>query len=264
MIQERKKRTYLQRLYPSTKLWMGLALTLSVILLANTWFSLAVLISGVLLIVHEKYYTEFKVVAVTLVLMFISMFLINGALYPGNDYNQAPTVLIPLIHVGLYREGLLHALSIYQRIAPLMCTLFLFFRTINMTDLGVAMNQAGLPYRTAFIFTTTFQILPVLSKEMHQITDAQKSRGLETDGNLIKRMKAFVPIMIPVVSNSIMKVQNQAVALETKGFNTAIPKTVYRELKKEKSDYVLMYVSWAVTAAVIIYKIARLVFYKSF
>lgn len=259
MIQESKKKTYLQRLYPSTKLWMGLALTLSVILLANTWYSLAILTAGILLIVHEKYYTEFKVVAVTLLLMFISMFLINGALYPGNDYGQAPIVLIPLVHVGLYREGLLHALSIYQRIAPLMCTLFLFFRTINMTDLGVAMNQAGLPYRTAFIFTTTFQILPVLNKEMHQITDAQKSRGLETDGNLIKRLKAFVPIMIPVVSNSIMKVQNQAVALETKGFNTKIPKTVYRELKKKKDDYIFMYASWALMAGSVLYKILKFI-----
>jgi len=50
--------------------------------------------------------------------------------------------------------------------------LFLLFRTINMTDLGVGLTQAGLSYRAAFIFVTTFQLLPVLSKDMQQVMDA--------------------------------------------------------------------------------------------
>ncbi len=103
-----------------------------------------------------------------------------------------------------------------------------------MTDLGVAMNQGGLSYRASFVFINVFQIIPVLSKEMTQITDAQRSRGLEMEGNILTRVKAFAPIIIPVVCNSIMKVQNQAIALTTKGFSSEGKKSIYRELKKAR------------------------------
>lgn len=126
-----------------------------------------------------------------------------------------------------------------------------------MTDLGVAMNEGGLPYRAAFIFISTFQILPILSKDMQQITDAQKARGLETEGNLIQRFKAFLPIMIPVVSNSIMRVQNQAIAMETKGFNSTAKKTIYRELDKTKVDLILKWLSIALTLIAVVYRIFK-------
>ena len=64
---------------------------------------------------------------------------------------------------------------------------------------------------------------------MEQIRDAQRARGLNTEGSLLQRFKAFIPIMVPVVANSIVKVQDQAVAMETKGFNSECKKTVYRE-----------------------------------
>ena len=66
--------------------------------------------------------------------------------------------------------------------------------------------------------------------------DAQRARGLNTEGNLLQRFKAFIPIIVPVVANSIIKVQDQAVAMDTKGFNSSCKKTVYRELTPYKWD----------------------------
>lgn len=243
MIQERKKNSFLRKLYPTTKLWMCLGLTLSIILIANNWYSAFVFALGLYFIFSEKFYLEFKIIAVTLVLMFISMFLINGTLNPINDYTKAPIFVLPLVNIKFYAEGVARSIEVYRRIAPLMCTLFVLFRSMNMTDLGVSMNQAGLPYRASFVFINVFQILPVLGKEMTQITDAQRSRGLATEGNIIQRVRAFAPIVIPVISNSIMKVQNQAIALTSKGFNSDTPKTIYRELSKTTVDYVLMVAS---------------------
>lgn len=256
MLPANEKNTFLRKLYPTTKLWMCLAVTLSVLLFANTWYSLALVVIGVALIVKEQFYLEFKVLAVALGLMFISMFLINGALNPINDFTQEPVVRLPLVGWGLYREGLLHAESVYRRIAPLMTCLFLLFRTINTTDLGVALNQSGIPYKASFVFINVFQIIPVLSKEMHQIMDAQRARGLEIEGNVFQRMKASIPIVIPVVSNSIMKVQNQAVALNTKGFNCPGEKTIYRDLHKEKADHVIKWLSIALCVAAGAYRLA--------
>jgi energy-coupling factor transport system permease protein len=216
-----------------------------------------VLLGSIALIFREKYYLEFKVVAAAIVLMALSMFIINGTLNPVNDYTGEPVFSIPLpfLVIRFYREGLLYALKFFRRIAPLMAALFLLFRTMNMTDLGVAMNMGGLPYRASFIFITTFQSLPQLSKEMHQIMDAQRARGLETEGSLWKRFSSFIPIMVPVVANSIMKVQQQAIALETRGFNAPVKKTIYRDLKADAADHVLKWVSIIASAGAIAYRI---------
>ncbi|MDR2370984.1 MAG: energy-coupling factor transporter transmembrane protein EcfT, partial [Treponema sp.] len=164
-------------------------------------------------------------------------------------------ISLPFFAVRFYREGLLYALKFFRRIAPLMAALFLLFRTMNMTDLGVAMNMGGLPYRASFIFITTFQSLPQLSKEMHQIMDAQRARGLETEGSLWKRFSSFIPIMVPVVANSIMKVQQQAIALETRGFNAPAKKTIYRDLKTSAADHILKWISIIASAGAVAYRI---------
>jgi len=255
MIQPRPKPTFLRRLHPITKLWMSLGLTLAIILFANTWFSLLLMLVGVLWIYKEKYILEFKIVAFAIVTMGISMFLINGTLNPVNDYTKDPVFILPWLGWKFYEEGLMYALAVVRRIAPLMAVLFLLFRTINMTDLGVGLTQAGLSYRAAFIFVTTFQLLPVLSKDMQQVMDAQRSRGLDTEGNLWQRFKAFVPIMVPVIANSIAKIQEQAIALETKGFNLPGKKTVYRDLPKTAADRLLTVGSILLALCAIVYRI---------
>ena len=119
------------------------------------------------------------------------------------------------------------------------------------------MNEGGLPYRFSFIFITTFQMLPKLSRDMNQIMDAQKARGLAVDGSLWQRFKAFIPVMVPVVSNSIMKVHDQAVALETKGFNIEVNKTIYRDLEKSLADHFIKYASVVASILSIIIYIKR-------
>ena len=53
---------------------------------------------------------------------------------------------------------------------------------------------------------------------MNTITDAQRSRGLETEGSLLTRAKAFLPLISPVVMSSLINTRERAVALEVRGF----------------------------------------------
>jgi energy-coupling factor transport system permease protein len=46
--------------------------------------------------------------------------------------------------------------------------------------------------------------------------------------------------MVPLISNSIMKVQNQVVALESKGFNSNTKKTYYRDPLKTRVDTIIV------------------------
>jgi len=256
MIQEVNKPTFLRKLYPNTKLWLCLAIILIVMLVQNYWISGAIMILGIIWTAHEKYMTEFKVILAAVGLMAVMMFVINGTLNPICDKTKDPVFILPLLNWKFYKEGLDYAVVYFMRIAPLMVALFLLFRTINMTDLGVSMCEAGLPYRASFVFVSTFQYLPVLGKDMNQIMDAQRARGLDTEGNLIKRFKALIPVMVPVVANSIMKVRDRAIAMESKGFNSDGAKTIYRDLQKTKADTIIKWGSIACSVACVAYFIA--------
>ena len=235
MIQERNFPTFLTKLTPAPKLWLALGLILSVILVKNYFFSLAIIAISIMLIIYEKKMALFTVILVTLTILFVSMYGIYGTIAPVIDKANDP-ILFSIGKLDYYKIGLLYASHYYLTVAPLMCSLFLLFMTIDIGDLGVIMCKAGIPYNFVFTFIDSFQVITMLSKDMEQIRDAQKARGLNTEGNLLQRFKAFVPIMVPVVANSIIKVQDQAVAMDTKGFNSTCKKTIYREIIPYKGD----------------------------
>jgi len=238
MLSIHEKDTFLKRMYPMTKIWASLGFIVGVFTFSNYYISSVIFVLALLVILKEKMFKEFKVLLIAAILLGISLFLIQGILSPSNQ--TVVWNIIPGTGITLYQEGLTTAANVYCRIVPLIAVLFIAIRTLNITELGVALNKAGVSYRASFVLTSTFQIIPVLNKEMHQVMNAQKSRGLNTEGNLLNRMKAFIPIMVPLISNSIMKVQNQVVALESKGFNSSAKKTYYRDPPKQKVDYIIV------------------------
>ena len=71
---------------------------------------------------------------------------------------------------------------------------------------------------------------------MHTITDAQRSRGMETEGNLLVRIKAFLPLISPVVMSALTATRERAIALEVRGFGVKGTKTWMHPHKKTKAD----------------------------
>lgn len=136
MIQERNFPTFLKKLTPAPKLWFTLGLILAVLFLKNTYFSLAVTLISVIMVVHEKQITLFKVLVVSIAVLFVSMYGIHGAIAPIIDKTNDP-VLFSIFGINYYAKGFAYASSFFLRICPLMCALFLIFMSIDTTDLGV-------------------------------------------------------------------------------------------------------------------------------
>lgn len=238
MLQERDRSTFMKKINPGSKLWLALGLILSNIIFKNLYFSLALLIVSIIMIIKEKQFTLFKVVLVTIMVLGGSMYILHGAIAPVIDKATDP-VLFSVFGIRYYAKGFAFATRYFMRTAPLMSSLFLIFMTMDKADLGAVMCKAGLPYHFTFSFIDSFQVILLLGKDMEQIRDAQRARGLNMEGNLIQRFKAFIPIIVPVVANSIVKVQDQAIAMDTKGFNSKCKKTVYREIEQTSLDRVV-------------------------
>lgn len=235
MIQERKFDTFLKKVTPGPKLWLSLGLILSVLLVRNTYYAIAVMVISIIMIIKEKQFGLFKVILLAMTVLALSMYGIHGAIAPNIDKTK-DTIAFTIFGIDYYWTGFQHATKFFLRVGPMMPSLFVLILSIDTADLSVVMCKAGIPYNAVFTFIDSFQVITMLQKDMDQIKDAQRSRGLQMEGSLLTRFKAFLPIIVPVVANSIVKVQDQAIAMDTKGFNIKCKKTVYRDFIPYKWD----------------------------
>ncbi|PSN92798.1 hypothetical protein B9Q04_11665 [Candidatus Marsarchaeota G2 archaeon BE_D] len=128
------------------------------------------------------------------------------------------------------------------------------FSVISLTtspeDLGSALLKLGLPYTFVLAFTMSLRFLPTVANELRSIEDSQKSRGLELDkGGFVARIKKYVPILIPLLVNTIIRAEQVAEAMESKCFGATTRPTRIRDLKFGLADWLTVVLSAAALAA---------------
>src|SRR5437879_7639374 len=85
-----------------------------------------------------------------------------------------------------------------------------------------------------------------MAVDAQTVVDAQRSRGLELDkGNLLKRVRNYIPILIPLLLIAIRRSLELAEALEARGFPGKEGRTSLFELRFKLVDYVLLGISMA-------------------
>ncbi|MBI3165773.1 MAG: energy-coupling factor transporter transmembrane protein EcfT [Chloroflexi bacterium] len=139
----------------------------------------------------------------------------------------------PIFEIGVLSpkwEGAMFAAVSMGKIILVMSGFLLFSMTTRPDTLMITLKQAGVPGSIAYIIVTTLQIVPSFQRKALTILDAQRSRGLETEGNLYVRARAFIPIILPLVLGSLMEVEERAIAIESRGFNSGKKETSLIEI----------------------------------
>jgi energy-coupling factor transport system permease protein len=141
------------------------------------------------------------------------------------------------------------AASMTLRFVVLVESFSVFFLTTSPDHLGLALEQSRIPYEFAFAFTTAVRFVPVLAEEAQTIMDAQKARGLELEkGNILKRIRNYVPVLIPLIVSAIRRSLELAEAMESRAWGASKKRTNLYALKLHKGDYVLL----TITAVILI------------
>jgi len=134
-------------------------------------------------------------------------------------------VMIFVINV-LTGSQVTYSLAMVLRFLILISAFSVFFLTTMPDDLGAALEKMGVPYDYCFMFTTAVRYVPVLATEALTIIDAQRSRGLEMEkGNFIRRVKNFIPVLIPLLVNSIRRSLEMAEAMEARSWGAVERRT---------------------------------------
>jgi energy-coupling factor transport system permease protein len=158
--------------------------------------------------------------ALKIVLPFaISVFLIQGLFWSQG------TPVVPLGPLSLKREGLLFAAQSAGRILVIAGSFLLLTLTVRPDMLMIALDQRGAPKALTYIVLSTIQIVPRFRAKANTILDAQRARGLETEGGVGRRVRALLPLVVPLVLSSIIDIEERAMSLEARAFARSGPKT---------------------------------------
>jgi energy-coupling factor transport system permease protein len=133
------------------------------------------------------------------------------------------------------------AAAMTLRFVVLVESFSVFFLTTSPDHLGLALEQTRVPYEFAFAFTTAVRFVPVLAEEAQTIMDAQKARGLELEkGGFLKRIRNYVPVLIPLIVSAIRRSLELAEAMESRAWGATKKRTNLYALKLHRGDFAML------------------------
>ena len=163
----------------------------------------------------------------------------------------------------IYKEGLLFCLVMVFRIVFLICgTSLLTYTTstITLTDglesLLKPLKAVHFPaHEMSMMITIALRFIPTLIEETDKIMSAQKSRGALLDsGTFREKVKAMIPILIPLFISAFRRAEELATAMECRCYKGGEGRTSLRQLKITGSDITSTLICVAIFARILYLK----------
>ena len=173
-----------------------------------------------------------------------------------------PGVGQPLVHWGflkIYREGVTYAVMIVVRIVCLIAGTSLLTYTTSPIVLTDAIERLLRPlaklhlpvHELAMMMTIALRFIPLLIEETEKIMNAQKARGALLDsGTLTQRVKALVPVLIPLFISAFRRADELATAMECRCYHGGEGRTRLKTLRLTAKDWLLSAVCVAVLCCI--------------
>lgn len=166
--------------------------------------------------------------------------------------------------IKIYKEGLLSAGFMAIRLTLLIIGSSLMTFTTTPTRLTDGMERAFAPlklfkvpvHEVAMMMSIALRFIPILLEETDKIMKAQQARGAVFDeGNIFKRAKALVPILVPLIVSAFRRAGDLAMAMEVRCYHGGEGRTRMKPLKYQGRDVIAYFVLAAYLAVVILVRI---------
>ena len=171
------------------------------------------------------------------------------------------TMLLNLFYVGegnvlfeywvikITDSGISRSIFMSLRVVLLIIISATLTYTTTPNDLTTAIEKLFSPLRfiglggavhtMSMMMTIALRFIPTLVEETEKIINAQKARGADFEsGKLGQRIKAIIPILIPLLISSVRRAYDLAEAMESRCYNGGKNKTSMKQLKVCARDIV--------------------------
>ena len=161
-------------------------------------------------------------------------------------FTEGETVLLEFWVLKITLEGLIRAFFMMIRILMLITGTFLLTYTtspIALTDglesLLNPLKKIKVPvHELSMMMCIALRFIPTLIEETDKIMSAQKARGADFEtGNLMQRVKALVPILVPLFISAFRRADELATAMECRCYHGGEGRTKMKLLRYARRDF---------------------------
>ncbi len=251
--------SFVHKLDPRLKLVFLIAFIVA-IFLANNFYGLAACAAVLILTIAFSRVPIWKVLRSVRAVLFLVLFTtaLNVLFYGGETVYA---------HWGIFtitKEGIIFSAFLVLRIMLLvMCSSMLTYTTtpVALTDglesLLTPLKWIRFPvHALALIMSLALRMIPSLMEETERIKNAQKARGADFEsGGLIKRVKAIVPILIPLLLSSFRRADELGEAMESRCYMGDKHRTKYKKLRFSWRDLLAFLLGAALVTGVVLLRV---------
>lgn len=231
----------IHKLDPRVKVTFVFFYIIGIFLVTKLWVYAPIFLFLIFLILISKIKLNFVFKGIKPLLPIILLtFLLNILMTPGEVVGQFWIFKVTKsgLNVGFFMAFRLIFLVIGTSLLTLTTS------PIELTDAMEKMlhpfSKIGFPaHQFAMMMTIALRFIPTLFEETDKIMKAQMARGADFEsGNIIKRAKNLVPLLVPLFINALKIAGELAVAMEARCYRGGAGRTRLNELSYEKKDFV--------------------------
>ncbi len=227
--------SWLHRLDPRVKLWGTLLGFVAAFMLPSLWAQSAFLLGLHLLLLcnhvpwamQRRLWRQMALLAV-LILTLQPFFAPSGA------------VLVAIGPLRLTVGGITEAAQLATRALVIAFIVGALLFTTDQRALVQAFVRLGLPYTWGLTFSLTLRFLPAIQQLFATVREAQAARGWVAEGNLFRRFRDYLPVLVAAIIGTLRMSDRLTLALAARGMAGSMPRTVWRDLRMRNTDWMTL------------------------
>lgn len=233
-------KSIVHRLDPRTKITV-IFFFVFIVFFANTWPSYSILILFALLSMFATRIKKRFILKGLTPVWFLIVFTFLLHLFVTKEGPLLFEIFSLKIHLG----GVMQGFAISMRFFLLILVTSLLTLTTTPIEITDAIEDMLHPlkkikfpvHELALMMSISLRFIPTLMQETGKIANAQAARGVDfKTGPLKERIKAVVPLLVPLFVSAFKRAEELAMAMEARGYRGGEGRTKLRELKIEKRD----------------------------
>ncbi len=254
-------KSIIHKIDPRMKIMLLIALIVFVFV-AENFFGLGLItLFAVILMVASKVPVKMYLKNLKVILPIIIFTAIINAFYVSTG-----TVLLDWWILRVTTDGVLRATFMSLRVILLILISAMLTYTTTPNDLTDAIERLLSPLKfiglgnvvhmLAMMITIALRFIPTLIEETQKIMNAQKARGASfTEGKLVEKIKALIPILVPLLISSIRRAYELAEAMECRCYNGGEGRSRMKQMKLKIKDVFAALICSLVCGAIVVFNI---------
>lgn len=245
-----KNDTFIHGLSGTTKLLAFILLSVIVMTSYDTRFLILVMALSLLAMKIAEIHWEdvaflIKIVAVFSLINILAIYIFEPAY--GVGLYGSRTLIFGTGRYALTLEQVFYEFNVALKYFSTIPLAIVFIFATDPSEFSSSLNRIGLSYKISYAVALAFRYIPDIQKSYFDIRQASQARGIEMSekAGLVKRIKASSNIVIPLIFDSLERIEAIAQAMELRRFGKNKTRTWYKARPFGKNDFVILFITLA-------------------